>query len=86
MDEKKLIEKSPEYSEIAALLMKIGQQAFGIMVPVFTAFIASEVGPFISLLASAYINNTSAYLMIGKLIGQSYLFASVKPPSRNLMK
>ena len=35
--------KSSEYSEIAALLMQIGQQAFGIMVPVFTVFIASSI-------------------------------------------
>lgn len=36
--------KSEEYSQIAALLMQIGQQAFGIMVPVFTAFIAASIG------------------------------------------
>lgn len=35
--------KSSEYNEIAALLMQIGQQAFGIMVPVFTAFIAYSI-------------------------------------------
>lgn len=35
--------KSTEYNEIAALLMQIGQQAFGIMVPVFTAFIAYSI-------------------------------------------
>lgn len=35
--------KSPEYNEIAAMLMQIGQQAFGIMVPVFTAFIAYSI-------------------------------------------
>ncbi|NBL00752.1 MAG: PTS fructose transporter subunit IIC, partial [Erysipelotrichia bacterium] len=29
-----------QYNEFAAMLMKIGQQAFGIMVPVFTAYIA----------------------------------------------
>lgn len=34
---------SPEYNVIAASLMKIGQQAFSIMVPVFTAFIASSI-------------------------------------------
>ncbi len=34
---------SPEYNVIAATLMKVGQQAFAIMVPVFTAFIAYSV-------------------------------------------
>lgn len=34
---------SPEYNEFAALLKNIGGQAFGIMVPVFTAFIASSI-------------------------------------------
>ncbi len=32
---------SPQYNVIAATLMKVGQQAFSIMVPVFTAYIAS---------------------------------------------
>lgn len=35
--------KSEQYNEFAAMLMQIGQQAFGIMVPVFTAFIASSI-------------------------------------------
>ena len=35
--------KSAEYNAFAAMLMQIGQQAFGIMVPVFTAFIASSI-------------------------------------------
>lgn len=35
--------KSTEYNEFAAMLMKIGQQAFGIMVPVFTAYIAYSI-------------------------------------------
>lgn len=35
--------KSAEYNAIAAMLMKIGQQAFSIMVPVFTAYIAWSV-------------------------------------------
>ena len=35
--------KSSEYNEFAAMLMKIGQQAFGIMVPVFTAYIAYSI-------------------------------------------
>lgn len=35
--------KSAEYNEFAAMLMKIGQQAFGIMVPVFTAYIAYSI-------------------------------------------
>lgn len=34
---------NPQYNEFAALLMKIGGQAFGIMVPVFAAFIASSI-------------------------------------------
>ncbi|CAK2428325.1 PTS system D-fructose-specific IIB component (F1P-forming) (Frc family) /PTS system D-fructose-specific IIC component (F1P-forming) (Frc family) [Vibrio crassostreae] len=35
---------SEQYNEIAAMLMKIGQQAFSIMVPVFAGFIASSIG------------------------------------------
>ncbi|ENM5914307.1 PTS transporter subunit EIIC [Vibrio mimicus] len=35
---------SDQYNEIAAMLMQIGQQAFGIMVPVFAAFIAASIG------------------------------------------
>jgi PTS system fructose-specific IIC component len=34
---------SPEYNIIAATLMKVGQQAFSIMVPVFTAYIAWSI-------------------------------------------
>ena len=33
-----------QYNEFAALLMKIGGQAFGIMVPIFTGFIAYSIG------------------------------------------
>ncbi len=33
---------SPQYNVIAATLMKVGQQAFSIMVPVFTAYIAGR--------------------------------------------
>ncbi|WP_378956204.1 PTS fructose transporter subunit IIC [Pelosinus sp. sgz500959] len=36
--------KSDQYNEFAAMLMKIGGQAFSVMVPVFTAFIASSIG------------------------------------------
>ncbi|WP_413733946.1 PTS fructose transporter subunit IIC [Sodalis sp. RH21] len=35
--------ESSEYNAFAALLMKVGQQAFSIMVPVFTAFIAASI-------------------------------------------
>lgn len=35
--------KSAEYNAIAAMLMKVGQQAFSIMVPVFTAYIAYSI-------------------------------------------
>lgn len=34
---------SEQYNTFAAMLMKIGQQAFGIMVPVFTAYIAASI-------------------------------------------
>ncbi len=34
---------SEQYNVIAATLMKIGQQAFSIMVPVFTAYIAYSI-------------------------------------------
>lgn len=34
---------SPQYNVIAATLMKVGQQAFSIMVPVFTAYIAYSI-------------------------------------------
>ena len=36
---------SPQYNVIAATLMKVGQQAFSIMVPVFTAYIAVDIWP-----------------------------------------
>lgn len=35
--------QSPEYNAIAATLMQVGQQAFTIMVPVFTAYIAWSI-------------------------------------------
>ncbi|VBB07220.1 phosphotransferase system fructose-specific iib subunit [Lucifera butyrica] len=35
--------KSDQYNEFAAMLMKIGGQAFSVMVPIFTAFIASSI-------------------------------------------
>lgn len=34
---------STQYNAFAAMLMKIGQQAFSIMVPIFTAYIASSI-------------------------------------------
>lgn len=34
---------SPQYNVVAATLMKVGQQAFSIMVPVFTAYIAWSI-------------------------------------------
>ena len=34
---------SPQYNAIAATLMKVGQQAFSIMVPIFTAYIAWSI-------------------------------------------
>ncbi len=34
---------SPQYNVIAATLMKVGQQAFSIMVPIFTAYIAWSI-------------------------------------------
>jgi len=36
--------KSDQYNEFAAMLMKIGGQAFSVMVPIFTAYIASSIG------------------------------------------
>jgi PTS system fructose-specific IIC component len=35
---------SDQYNEFAAMLMKIGGQAFSVMVPIFTAYIASSIG------------------------------------------
>ncbi|OCG79478.1 PTS fructose transporter subunit IIC [Gilliamella sp. Nev6-6] len=37
-------ETNAQYNQFAALLMKIGGQAFGIMVPIFTGFIAYSIG------------------------------------------
>ncbi|WP_085246821.1 PTS fructose transporter subunit IIC [Gilliamella mensalis] len=37
-------ETNAQYNEFAALLMKIGGQAFGIMVPIFTGFVAYSIG------------------------------------------
>ena len=35
---------SEQYNEIAGMLMQIGQQSFGIMIPVFAGFIAASIG------------------------------------------
>ncbi|GAA5114596.1 PTS fructose transporter subunit IIBC [Orbus sasakiae] len=75
---------SPQYNEFAALLMKIGGQAFGIMVPVFTAFIASSIagrpGMVAGFVGGLVANITGAGFLGGIIAGfaAGYLMLYVK--------
>lgn len=76
--------KSPEYSAIAAMLMKIGQQAFSIMVPVFTAYIAYSIsgrpGMVAGFVGGLLANATGAGFLGGIIAGfaAGYLMLWVK--------
>ncbi|MBJ8834832.1 PTS transporter subunit EIIC [Citrobacter freundii] len=76
--------KSPEYNTIAAMLMKIGQQAFSIMVPVFTAYIAYSIsgrpGMVAGFVGGLLANATGAGFLGGIIAGfaAGYLMLWVK--------
>lgn len=62
---------SAQYSPIAATLMKIGQQAFSIMVPVFTAYIAYSISGRPGMVAGfvgGLLANTSGAGFLGGII------------------
>ncbi|XQS19183.1 PTS fructose transporter subunit IIC [Citrobacter telavivensis] len=75
---------SPEYNAIAAMLMKIGQQAFSIMVPVFTAYIAYSIsgrpGMVAGFVGGLLANATGAGFLGGIIAGfaAGYLMLWVK--------
>lgn len=75
---------SEQYNEFAALLKGIGDQAFGIMVPVFTAFIASSIagrpGMVAGFVGGLIANVTGAGFLGGIIAGFSagYLMLYVK--------
>lgn len=62
-----------QYNAFAAMLMKIGQQAFGIMVPVFTAYIAFSIAGRAGLVAGfvggLLANETGAGFLGGIIAG-----------------
>lgn len=76
--------KSVEYNAIAAMLMKIGQQAFSIMVPVFTAYIAYSIsgrpGMVAGFVGGLLANATGAGFLGGIIAGfaAGYLMLWVK--------
>ncbi|QIQ21850.1 PTS fructose transporter subunit IIC [Zophobihabitans entericus] len=73
-----------QYNAFAALLMKIGGQAFGIMVPVFTAFIAASIagrpGMVAGFVGGLVANATGAGFLGGIIAGfaAGYLMLYVK--------
>ncbi|WP_121145148.1 PTS fructose transporter subunit IIC [Orbus hercynius] len=76
--------QNAQYNAFAALLMKIGGQAFGIMVPVFTAFIASSIagrpGMVAGFVGGLIANVTGAGFLGGIIAGfaAGYLMLYVK--------
>ncbi|KAB8307334.1 PTS fructose transporter subunit IIC [Erwinia endophytica] len=76
--------QSAEYNAIAAMLMNIGQQAFSIMVPVFTAYIAWSVagrsGMVAGFVGGLMANATGAGFLGGIIAGfaAGYLMLWVK--------
>lgn len=81
---------SPEYNAFAAMLMKIGQQAFSIMVPVFTAFVASSIsgrpGMVAGFVGGLLASATGAGFLGGIIAGfaAGYLMLWVKHALRGL--
>ncbi|EBX8925588.1 PTS fructose transporter subunit IIC [Salmonella enterica subsp. enterica serovar Rubislaw] len=75
---------SAEYNATAAMLMKIGQQAFSIMVPVFTAYIAFSIsgrpGMVAGFVGGLLANATGARFLGGIIAGfaAGYLMLWVK--------
>ncbi|ELZ0721699.1 PTS transporter subunit EIIC [Salmonella enterica] len=75
---------SAEYNATAAMLMKIGQQAFSIMVPVFTAYIAFSISGRLGMVAGfvggLLANATGAGFLGGIIAGfaAGYLMLWVK--------
>lgn len=75
---------NPQYNEFASLLMKIGGQAFGIMVPIFTGFIAYSIsgrqGMVAGFVGGLVANITGAGFLGGIIAGfaAGYLMLYVK--------
>lgn len=76
--------KNAQYNEFAALLMKIGGQAFGIMVPIFTGFLAYSIsgrpGMVAGFVGGLIANITGAGFLGGIIAGfaAGYLMLYVK--------
>lgn len=76
--------QSPQYNEFAALLKNIGGQAFGIMVPIFTGFIAYSIagrpGMVAGFVGGLVANVTGAGFLGGIIAGfaAGYLMLYVK--------
>lgn len=76
--------ENEQYNEFAALLMKIGGQAFGIMVPIFTGFIAYSIsgrpGMVAGFVGGLIANITGAGFLGGIIAGfaAGYLMLAVK--------
>jgi len=77
-------QSNPQYNEFAALLMKIGGQAFGIMVPIFTGFLAYSIsgrpGMVAGFVGGLIANITGAGFLGGIIAGfaAGYLMLIVK--------
>jgi len=75
---------NPQYNQFAALLKNIGGQAFGIMVPIFTAFVASSIagrqGMVAGFIGGLVANITGAGFIGGIIAGfaAGYLMLYVK--------
>ena len=76
--------ENEQYNEFAALLMKIGGQAFGIMVPIFTGFLAYSIsgrpGMVAGFVGGLIANITEAGFLGGIIAGfaAGYLMLAVK--------
>lgn len=76
--------ENEQYNEFAALLMKIGGQAFGIMVPIFTGFLAYSIsgrpGMVAGFVGGLIANITGAGFLGGIIAGfaAGYLMLAVK--------
>lgn len=83
---------SEQYNKSAAMLMTIGQQAFGIMIPVFSAFIASSIGGKPAMVAGfvgGLLANTTGAGFLGGIIagfGAGYLIYFLVKQLENMPK
>ena len=77
-------QNNPQYNEFASLLMNIGSQAFGIMVPIFTGFLAYSIsgrpGMVAGFVGGLIANITGAGFLGGIIAGfaAGYLMLIVK--------